>query len=101
MTAHPHRSKRAWSTVRISARDARDIALMLKLHIETCKEHQQKCWNAVPFGAGKDHPEYERTNAALRSWARAARKAQSFAAQFHDMALEAENGMASGTRQLR
>ena len=94
MTNHPHRSKKAWTNVRVSAKDARDLALMLKLHEEACKERVTKCFDAVPFGAGKDHPEYDRTNAAIRSWARAARKARSFANQFEMIAIDAEGGMA-------
>ena len=102
MTSHPHRSKKAWTTVRVSAKDARDIALMLKLHRETCREQIEKCFNAVPVGAGPDHPEYARTNAAIRSWGRAGRKAHSFAEQFEMMARDAESDQrASDTVQLR
>lgn len=65
---------------------------MLNLHVAQCEYHVRKCFDAVPMGAGKGHTEYQRTNQAIRSWARAARKAKSFAAQFYDMALNAEAG---------
>jgi len=104
MTNHPHRSKRAWSTVRVSAKDARDLALMLKLHVETCEKQVRAVFDGVdPRNPGFDQTERDRRQNVLRSWARAARKARSFATQFEMMAMDAECGMFTpdNVRQLR
>lgn len=90
MTNHPHRSKKAWSTVRISAKDARDLALMLKLHVTKCEEAARDALCAI---GGHNIDDHARLQKVSRSWARASRKASSFAAQFEDMALCSENNM--------
>jgi hypothetical protein len=98
MTSHPHRSKKAWSTIRISARDARDLALMLNLHVTRCETEANAALSRLGAHNIDDHARLQKS---AHSWARMSRKARAFSDQLRDMALEAENGMASGVRQLR
>ena len=91
MTNHPNRSKKTIA-VHLRSRDCKELALMLRLHADYCRQRARECFDAVPLGAGKGHPEYDRTNKAIASWNRACRKANAMAAEFETARVDLING---------
>lgn len=73
-------AKKARAQVTINALDAQEIALIMRLHYQTCID---KAYNMNT--AGQSPEKAEQTRKAIRSWERQARKAWAFAQQFDDV----------------
>lgn len=73
-------AKKARAQVTINALDAQEIALIMRLHYQTCID-KARTMNT----AGQSPEEAEQTRKAIRSWERQARKVWAFAQQFDEV----------------
>lgn len=75
-------------TLKLSVREARRLALMLRLHSEQADKRSVECLDTTS-GLG---------NKAYRQWRRSARKAHAMAGDIELAARDAESGLAARVR---
>jgi hypothetical protein len=79
-------AKKSRAQVSINAMDAQEIALIMRLHFQTCLEHASNAHAASTMA--RDEAEKARLWNVEKSWDRRARKARSYADQFEAISSE-------------